>query len=244
MSQLLQLLFKIIQEANTASVKCLSVVGWVCLPWYRFTHISALNPRYTKHSQWRTRRRLSLSNTVFHLFPGAISSLREHSWHPEAQRGSILGWKQCPTLDLARCLVTNYPSFPPFWPWKRPASPRLERSEENDLFEGWSGSFECGFSSRSVSQRCVSVWSAARASIQECELAEDIIKAMSALIHGLTFKSPCSLRATVVAEYHLLYQLNGGRGSNSLRRIVVGQRGFRCLVSYKYATKNRFVEQL
>lgn len=33
--------------------------------------------------------------------------------------------------------------------------------------------------------------------IQECELAEDIIKAMSLLIHGLTFKSPGSLRAVL-----------------------------------------------
>lgn len=33
--------------------------------------------------------------------------------------------------------------------------------------------------------------------IQECELAEDIIKVMSLLIHGLTFKSPGSLRAVL-----------------------------------------------
>lgn len=60
---------------------------------------------------------------------------------------------------------------------------------ENDLFEGWSGSFQGRFSSHSVSQRCVYVWSCARALNQECELAEDVIKAMSVLIHGLTFKS-------------------------------------------------------
>lgn len=66
---------------------------------------------------------------------------------------------------------------------------------ENDLFEGWSGSFQRRFSSRSVSQRCVYVWSSARAPDQECELAEDIIKAMSVLIRGLTFKSLCSLGA-------------------------------------------------
>lgn len=66
---------------------------------------------------------------------------------------------------------------------------------ENDLFEGWSGSFQRRFSSHSVSQRCVYMWSSARAPIQECELAEDIIKAMSVLICGPTFKSFCSLRA-------------------------------------------------
>lgn len=60
---------------------------------------------------------------------------------------------------------------------------------ENDLFEGWSGCFQNGFSSHSVSQRCVYVWSSGQTPIQECELAEDIIKAMCVHICGLTFKS-------------------------------------------------------
>lgn len=72
---------------------------------------------------------------------------------------------------------------------------------ENDLFEGWCGSFQRRFSSRSVSQRCVYVWTSARAPIQECELAKDIIKAMSVLIRGLTFKIHCLLRAVFFSGY-------------------------------------------
>lgn len=87
---------------------------------------------------------------------------------------------------------TEHPSL--FWGAARhPAYPsppeRRTPSMENDLFERWSGSFQARFSSHSVSQRCVYAWSSARAPIQESELAEDIIKAMSALICGLTFQS-------------------------------------------------------
>lgn len=63
---------------------------------------------------------------------------------------------------------------------------------ENDLFEGWSGSFQGRFSSRSVSQRCVHAWSRAQAPNQECELAESVMKAKSVRIHGLTFKRLCA----------------------------------------------------
>lgn len=152
------------------------------------------------HTQCRTQPWQSCSLSVYLIFSLAPLPSWEHSWHPEAQRGSNSGLKAVSHFraGTSSSYQLSIPLFPPFWPQNAPLTLRSwakDPSTENDLFEGWSGSFQGRFSSRSVSQRCVYVWSSARAPIQECELAEDIIKAMSVLICGLTFKSLCSLRA-------------------------------------------------
>lgn len=111
----------------------------------------------------------------------------EHSWHPEAHRGLNSGLETASHFRAGTLLPTKHPAFPPFWPIMKHSplgSVAKDPSVENDLFERWSGSFERGFSSHSVSQRCVFIWICARVPVQECELAEDIIKEMYVLICG------------------------------------------------------------
>lgn len=93
----------------------------------------------------------------------------EHSWHQEAQRGRTRA-ESSVTLQSWHWVSkpNKNPIFPPF---SRPKEVPLTLSSpwaqgtsmENDPFEGWSGFFERRFSSRSVSQRCSYLWTAARA---------------------------------------------------------------------------------
>lgn len=185
---------------------CLNVHSLLCLYWRMDLHPPT-------HTQCRTQPWQSCSHSVCLIFSLAPLPSWEHSWHPEAQRGSNSGLKavshfRAGTLSRYQLSIPLFLLFGPTTPRLNLRSWAKDPSMENDLFERWSGSFQSRFSSHSVSQRCVYIWSSARAPIQECELAEDIIKAMPVLICGLTFKSLCSLRAvfflaTVAAEYQL-----------------------------------------
>lgn len=148
-----------------------------------------------KHTLLYTALRSQCVCLIFSLAPLPNG---EHSWHPEAPRGLNSGLKTASHFRAGTLLPTKHPAFPPFWPTMNHSPLRSlakDPSVENDLFERWSRSFERGFSSHSVSQRCVFIWISARVPIQECELAEDVIKEMYVLICGLTFKCPCSLSA-------------------------------------------------
>lgn len=150
------------------------------------------------HTQLRTQPWKSGSHSVFNLFPWRHFLAESIPGTQRPRGGQTLGSKQCHTSELAPRLVTNWGSL--FSSFLAPNALRTlswakDPSMENDLFERWSGSFQSRFSSHSVSQRCVYIWRPARAPIQECELAKDIIKEMSVLICGLTFKSLGSLKA-------------------------------------------------
>lgn len=119
----------------------------------------------------------------------------EHSWHPEARRGLDPGSKQRHTSELAPCYQPSIPLFllsGPQWATHPPLFSEGSFRGEWPLWD-MSRSFERRFSSHSVSQRCVFIWISAWVPIQECELAEDIIKEMYVLICGVTFKWPCSV---------------------------------------------------
>lgn len=156
------------------------------------------NTQTHTHTTPYTALEVQQPQSVFNLFPWRHFLAESIPGTQRPRGGQTLGSKQCHTSELAPCLVTNWGSL--FSSFLAPnalhtLSWAKDPSMENDLFERWSGSFQSRFSSHSVSQRCVYIWSSARAPIQECELAEDIIKEMSVLICGLTFKSLCSLKA-------------------------------------------------
>lgn len=95
----------------------------------------------------------------------AESSVTLQSWHLV-----LLPNKHSHFSSSLALRGTTYPAF-----WAQ------DTSMENEPFEGGSGSFERRFSSRSVSQGCIYLWISARACIQECELAGDVIKEMPSL---------------------------------------------------------------
>lgn len=105
-----------------------------------------------------------LLHCLFNLFPGA--TLAESIPGTQRPGGAELWAGSSVTLrswHLGSSLTKRpAPLLPSLWP-KTLRLPLRSRAEDpsvkNDLFEGRSGSFQRRFSSRSLSQRCISVWS-------------------------------------------------------------------------------------